>query len=91
MANTTKNHYYVLVLTMEGAMFVTGTEGHKTALWDRMGTPMEFSKEYANDMAIGLTWNGSTAFVVVSKFELDVQPFLYSKGHFEWVNAESEK
>lgn len=90
MANTKKNHYYVLVMTMNGAMFVTGTEGRKTALWDKLGTPMEFSKEYATDMAIGLTWNGSTAFVVCSPFELDVQPFVYEHGHFEWVREESQ-
>lgn len=90
MANK-KNHYYVLVMTMKGAMFVTGTEGHKTALWDKCGTPLEMTKERATDMAIGLTWNGSTAFVVCMPFELDVQPFLYSKGNFEWVDISEEK
>lgn len=91
MANTKQNYYYVLVMTMNGPMFVTGTEGCKTALWDKLGTPMTFSKKYASDIAFGLTLNGSTAFTVCSRYELDVQPFVYEYGHFEWVHEESEK
>lgn len=90
MATTKKNHYYVIVLTHEGAKFVTGTGDHHTAYWDGEKKPMELGKNFAEDMVLGLSLNGFSAFTVVSKWELDHQPFRYSVGHFEWVyNDES--
>lgn len=81
----TKKYNYVLVLGDEGGMFVTKLgEGH-TAYWKKDGKPEHFNYEFAKDMAVGLTWNGNPAFVVVTEYELTSQPFRYDVGHFKWV------
>lgn len=87
-----KNHYYVLVLTNEGPTFVTGVRPNKYAEFNKLEAPKEFDKYYAEDMALGLNLNLITAFPVCMPFELDSQPYLYNKGHFEWkYNSEEEK
>ena len=88
MANTTKNHWYVIVCTTEGAKFVTGTEYH-TAYWDENEKPLELSKAHAQDIANGLWLNGFVAYAVCMNWEIDRQPYRYELGHFEWVNKES--
>lgn len=42
MANT-KYHYYVMVFTSTGPVFVTDIGEHKTAYWKRTEKPKEFS------------------------------------------------
>ena len=86
MATTKKQtqFHYVLVMTDEGPKFVTGLGEHHTAYWNELEAPKELAKEWADDMVIGLTWNGHLAFHVVSKFEIEKQPFRYNIGHFEW-------
>ena len=84
MATKEKTYNYVLVLTHEGPKFVTSIGEGKTAHWDKLEAPKEMPLDFARDMALGLTWNGHVAFAVSSRFALDTQPYLYSKGHFEW-------
>lgn len=88
MANTTKNYWYVLVCTEQGAKFVTSTEYH-TAEWDATKPPMEMSKSFAQDVANGLCLNFHCAFAVCMNWEIDRQPYYYERGHFEWVNNEA--
>lgn len=91
MSNTTKNHWYVIVCTTQGAKFVTGTEYH-TAEWDETKPPMEMSKSFAQDVANGLCLNFHCAFAVCMNWEIDRQPYRYENGHFEWVeNKDCEK
>lgn len=90
MANK-KYHYYILVLTTKGPVFVTGIPSRHTAEWDESKVPKEFDKEYAQDIVLGLSCNGYTAFMVQMKWEINSQPYFYDKGHFEWVWNEDEK
>ena len=83
--------HYVLVLTEEGPKFVTGIGEGKTAFWNKLEKPREFSDSWADDLAIGLCANGYMAYHVVMKFELDTHPYFYSKGHFEWKWDEKEE
>ena len=79
-----KYHYYVLVLTGHGPVFVTDIPERNFAKWDKLQPPMEFSKTYAEDVALGLNLNGYTACMVVYPFEMEHQLFMYDKGQFEW-------
>ena len=87
---TTTYHWYVLVMTNGGPVFVTGELGHKQCKWDDLEPPKEFGAEYAKDMAFGLTVNGCLAFAVCSRIELDHQPYRYDVGGFEWKFKEEE-
>lgn len=81
-----QNFYYVMVITNHGPVFVTSVDRTiKTAHWDDTGVPLEMGKYWAEDLTMGLNLNFNLAFTVCSKFELDTQPYLYDKGHFEWV------
>lgn len=91
MAKST-NHWYVLVLTEEGAKFVTELGEHHTAHFKDDGQPKEFSKEMALDIANGLTWNAIPAYCVCTAHVLDYgQPYMYDKGRFHWEWYPTEK
>lgn len=78
-------HYYILVNTSAGPVFVTGIGDHHTAFWEKTEPPMEFSSyEYMRDVVLGLNLNGHYALAVVMEIELDHQPYLYSEGEFKW-------
>ena len=79
-----KYHYYVLVLTNYGPVFVTDIPERNYAKWDKLKAPLEFSKTSAEDIALGLNLNGYTACMVVYPYEVDHQLFFYDKGRFEW-------
>lgn len=80
-----KNYYYVLVLTDEGAKFVTGTRPNHYAEYDALKAPKAFPKEMASDIAWGLTANFISAYMITAQYEITTQPYFYNKGHFEWV------
>lgn len=83
--NKKSNYWYVLVLTDYGVKFVTSIKnGCRTAYWDSVGKPMEFSMSVAKDIAFGLNCNFITAYPVCTPVELRSQPYMYDKGHFEW-------
>lgn len=85
MAKKKTNWYYILVLTNDGPIFVTSLDNtSRFAHWDKSESPMEMKKSTADDIALGLASNGYMALSVHTKFELTNQPYLYSKGHFEW-------
>ena len=79
-----KNYWYVIVMTNNGAVFVTGTGNHHTATWNRKEKPREFGKEYAEEIAFGLTLNGHLAYAVETRYEVTTQPYRYNEGNFYW-------
>ena len=90
MANKKNYYYYVLVIQNYGPVFVTGVQPKHVAEWDRLKKPMEMSREYARDMAIGLTWNGYLAYVVCQPYELNCQPYRYEDGKLEFKGNDKE-
>jgi len=88
---TRKNYYYVLVITDEGPKFVTSIPERNMAEYNMLEKPMTFSsKEFADDVSMGLTVNFNLAYTIVSKYEIEHQPCYYERGHFEWVNNKEE-
>ena len=87
----TKTLHYVLVITDNGPIFVTGVGEHKTAYWNKDEKPKDFSSRYADDMAFGLTLNGYLAYHVVNHFELDQQPYNYEEYTIDFVKKEGVK
>ena len=84
-----QNYYYVLVMTNNGPVFVTKVNNaNKTAEWNKLEKPKEFTKFWAEDLTLGLNLNFNMAFTVCSKFEIDYQPYYYNKGQFEWKEKE---
>ena len=62
--------YYVGVKTDNGMMFVTEIDNkNRTSYWNKDSKPLAMSKSVANDIALGLTWNGNNAVVVESIIE----------------------
>lgn len=87
-----QNYWYVLVLTNEGPKFVTKVNyQNKTAEWNKLEKPLEMSKSEAQDLTIGLNCNLNVSFAVCQPFELECQPYLYDRGHFEWKYNEEEE
>ena len=79
-----KYHYYILVLTQKGPKFVTKLGTNRTAYWNANEKPLEVSREWAIDVSYGLTWNCNPAYPVCVNYEIEIQPFMYDRGHFEW-------
>lgn len=87
----TKNRYYVLVFTSEGPKYVTSVEyGSKTARWDELEKPLCFEKMWAENLCIGLIANLYLAQVVVSKWDIEHQPYQYEHGKLKWVEKEDK-
>lgn len=70
-----KYHHYVLVLSSTGAVFVTAIEPRHTAIWCKTEKLLEMSKDMAENVALGLTMNFTTAFHITVPYELDTQPY----------------
>lgn len=83
-----KNYYYVLVITDNGPVFVTGTGEHHTAYWAMDKEPKEFTRSRAEDITLGLGLNGYPSYTVVSPWKLDYQPYPYDRGGLAWVAKE---
>lgn len=87
-----KNFYYVLVITSNGPVFVTGIQPKHYAEYNKTEKPMEFgSRDYADDVSQGLTCNFILAYTVVSKYEIKYQPYRYEDGGFEWNENKKEE
>lgn len=85
-----KNHHYVLVCTNRGPKFVTEILPHHECKWSAEDAPLEMSATWADDMCTGLMWNGYPAYHVVVPYALESQPFIYKRGHFEWIEEKPE-
>ena len=80
-----KYHYYVLVCTDYGPVFVTDIPNRNYAKWDKLEPPMEFTKTRAEDIAYGLNLNGYMALIVMYPWaERTHQLYYYENGQFEW-------
>ncbi len=88
MANQ-KNYWYVIVLTNYGPVFVTGIPEYHTAKWDKAETPREFTKSYAQDLALGLCVNGYIAYAVCQPFKITHQPYRYDLGEFRFERTDN--
>ena len=87
-----KNYWYIMVITDNGPVFVTGVNyQNRTAEWNRLEAPKDFPMQTAEDLCMGLNLNFHVAFLVKSKFELDYQPYAYSKGKMVWENKKQEE
>lgn len=85
MANKKQTYWYVMVMTNDGPVFVTGVSySDKTAHWDKDKEPLELGRYRAEDLTLGLNLNFHSAFTVCSKWKLDNQPYLYGMGKFTW-------
>lgn len=93
MATTKKkNHYYVLVMTNEGPIFVTKVSyGDKTAEWDYKEKPLELDKSRAEELALGLNLNMHLAFLVCQQWEIESQPYRYTDYKITWTEREEDK
>ena len=92
MAKTKKNHYYVLVFTDGGPVYVTSIDNsNRWAHWDKDKKPMEFSKSYAEELVVGLNLNGNLSALVVYPFELDGHPYRYSEFECTFVRKDKEE
>lgn len=87
-----KNHYYVLVLTENGPVFVTSVPERNWCVWDKNEAPRDFgSKSYAEEIAWGLRMNGFQAYMITLDYEIGGQPFRYDLGDFQWVWNKDKK
>lgn len=86
------NHYYVLVISAEGPVFVTKVNNSdKTAEWDWKEKPLEFDKFWAEDLVIGLNFNMTRAYLVCQKWEMEHQPYRYEDWKIRWQKREKEE
>lgn len=85
MANKKKEYWYVLVMTKNGAVFVTETNNwERTAYWHKNKEPMSFTKSNAQYLSMALTMNGHIAYAVGDTWEHTTQPYNYENGSFYW-------
>lgn len=86
-----KIHYYVLVITDEGPKFVTKiNNGDRTAEWNYSEKPLELDKDWAEQLALGLTVNGHSAYTIAQLWELESQPYRYEDWKIDWKKREKE-
>ena len=87
-----ENHYYVLVFTQAGPIYVTSQDySTKTAYWDKEKEPKEFNMHRAEDLTFGLRCNGYQAVTVQSPAVIDYQPYRYSAYKIVWEEVKGEK
>lgn len=85
-------HYYVLVISESGPMFVTKVNyGDKTAEWNWDEKPLEFSKEWAEDLVLGLNLNFNQAYLICQNWEIENQPYRYEEWEIDWKKREKEE
>ena len=87
-----EEYWMVIVMTNHGAVFVTETNNwDKTAKWEKDKKPIEFTKDDAQHLALGLCINGHTAFATCNRFKMDNQPYRYEAGSFYWRKKKEKK
>lgn len=93
MSNAKKNYYYVLVVTTSGPKFVTSVHHKdKMAEWNEEESPKELGKYLAEDITMGLNFNGHLAYTVHMPFEIENHPYRYDRAHIVWEdNKEDNK
>ena len=87
---TKKYHYYVLVFTNNGPVYVTSiNRENKYARWDKDEAPMEFNSTVAEDLVFGLLANFFNAVLIKSRIEIDTQPYNYT--HYDCTFTQKEE
>lgn len=78
MANK-KYHYYVLVFTNAGPVYVTSVDNStRYCYWNDEEKPYDFgSKSYAEETAVGLNCNLNSCVMVCSPYEIESHPYNY--------------
>lgn len=90
MAN--KYHYYVLVFSNEGPVYVTSIDSkNKYAHWDKYKEPLEFTASYAEDLVMGLMLNFNNAVMIKSRAEIKGQPYRYDSYDCKFIEKEKEE
>lgn len=90
MANKTKYHYYILVFTSTGCKYVTGVNySNRETYWEEQEKPLELTKEIAHDISLGLAWNGFNNQVVMSRYEIENQPYNYAQYNCQFIKKEN--
>ncbi len=79
-----KLHYYLLVFTDEGPVFLTKLLAGDRAEFNKLERPLELSKGDAEAIQYGFAWHSIASAVVVQRSEISYQPFDYKRGHWEW-------
>lgn len=90
MAKKKEYHYYVLVFTDGGPVFVTGLGDGKVAYWDKLKKPYELAMWKAEDVCMGLNLNFYTSVLVKMPYELESQPYLYGEYELVWKEKEEK-
>ena len=86
-----KYHYYVLVFSSDGPVYVTSIDNaNKYAHWDKSKAPLEFSASYAEDLVMGLNMNFNSAVLVKSNHEIKGQPYRYDAYDCTFVEKSEE-
>ena len=92
MANTKKNHYYVLVFAENGPAYVTSVNySDRSARWDKDKAPKEFGKSDAENLVFGLCCNFFNAVVVMHRVEIECQPYNYKYYNCQFVEKEGNE
>lgn len=91
MAKKKTYHYYVLVFTNCGPVYVTKLGEGKTAYWNSAEKPYELGMYRAEEVCMGLNLNFYTSVVVKMPFELENQPYLYSDYEIVWKEKKEEE
>lgn len=87
-----KTHYYVIVMSENGPIFVTKVNhSNHTAEWNYKEKPLELAKSVAEDLALGLNLNLHSAYLVAQPFEIEVQPYNYKSWKIEWTKREDKE
>ena len=87
----TNYHYYVLVFTSEGPIYVTSVDySTKEACWNKDKAPLELSASSADDLVLGLNCNFFNAVLIRSKFEIETQPYRYNDFDINFIKREKK-
>ena len=87
-----KYHYYVLVFSSDGPVYVTSIDNaNKYVHWDKDKEPLEFSASYAEDLVMGLNCNFNSAVLIKSQIEIHNQPYRYDAYDCKFIEKEKEE
>ena len=91
-AKKKSKHYYVLVISDIGPMFVTKVNNaDKTAEWNYDEKPLEFDKFWAEDLVLGLNLNFNQAYLICQNWEIQSQPYRYEEWKIRWEKREENE
>lgn len=84
-----KNYYYVLVMAEDGPAFVTSVK-RDYCYWNKSDVPKELGKAMAEEITMGLRFNGTSSFTVYAPYEITYQPYNYTDYECKFVEKEED-